>query len=133
VRIALDTNVLVSAFATRGLCVELVANVLADHELLIGQTVLDETRRVLRTKFRLDQATVDDVEHFLRLRATILPIAPSLHVGLRDVSDEPVLAEAVAGGADVLVTGDQDLLSATPLTALRIASPREFFEELRRR
>jgi len=36
VRIFLDTNVLVSAYAARGICVDLVRHIFAEHELLIG-------------------------------------------------------------------------------------------------
>jgi predicted nucleic acid-binding protein len=44
----LDTNVLVSAFATRGLCADVLRHVLTEHELLTGEVVLAELRRALR-------------------------------------------------------------------------------------
>ena len=46
----LDTNVVVSAVATRGLCADLFHVVLAEHELVLGETVLTELRPVLRRR-----------------------------------------------------------------------------------
>jgi predicted nucleic acid-binding protein len=50
VRIFLDTNVLASAIATRGLCAELFEGIIADHELLISREVLRELERTLQGK-----------------------------------------------------------------------------------
>ena len=51
-KVFLDTNVLVSGFATRGLCADVIRLVLAEHELLTAEVVLDEVRRVLLRKIR---------------------------------------------------------------------------------
>lgn len=51
--ICLDANVSVAALATRGLCADAFRTVVAEHELVIGEVILDELRRVLRTKLRL--------------------------------------------------------------------------------
>ncbi len=132
-KIALDTNVIVSAIGTRGLCAELFALVLAEHEPIVGETVLAETRRVLRTKFKLDAALVDEAEQHLRRHGTIVPAAAPLPLSIRDPSDIPVLAEAVAGGADILISGDDDLLSVAEQAPIRIESPRQAWQALRGR
>ena len=46
-RVFLDTNVIVSGFATRGLSSDVVRLLMAEHELLTSEVVLEETRRVL--------------------------------------------------------------------------------------
>ena len=46
-RVFLDTNVLVSAFATRGLCADVLRLILAEHTLVTGEVVLRELRRAL--------------------------------------------------------------------------------------
>lgn len=130
-KVALDTNVLVSAFATRGLCADLLYAILAEHRLLVGTTVLAELRRVLRDKMKVPSGVVQDVDAFLRHEAQVVDHAPMLSFDLRDKSDIPVLAEAMAGAADVLVTGDRDLLDIAAGAPIRIASPREFWEQLR--
>ena len=52
-RIALDTNVLVSAFATRGLSADVLNLTLVNHQLVLGEAVLGEFTRILRTKLRM--------------------------------------------------------------------------------
>jgi predicted nucleic acid-binding protein len=46
VKVYFDTNVVLAAFATRGLCADLFAHVLLEHELLVGETVIRELRSV---------------------------------------------------------------------------------------
>jgi putative PIN family toxin of toxin-antitoxin system len=126
-----DTNVLVSAVATRGLCADIVNAALAEHQLVIGETVLVELRQVLRQKLRLPAALVDEMDAFLRQHAAVTRAAAKLEVRLRDANDQAILAEAVTGKADVLVTGDQDLLEIAAQAPLKILSPRGFWELLR--
>ena len=129
--VCFDTNVLVSAVATRGLCADIVNVTLAEHQLIIGPTVLAELRQVLLRKLRVSLAVVDEVDEFLRLHATVVAAVQKPTIGGLDVSDSAVLAEAIAGRAEVLVTGDQDLLNFGTQAAIRILSPRGFWELLR--
>jgi putative PIN family toxin of toxin-antitoxin system len=99
--------------------------------LMVGATVLTELRRVLRDKMKVPSGVVQDIDAFLRREAQVVDHAPLLSMKLRDKSDIPVLAEAVAGAVDVLVTGDHDLLDIAAGAPIRIASPREFWEQLR--
>jgi putative PIN family toxin of toxin-antitoxin system len=131
VRIYLDTSVLVSAFATRGLCADILNTVLAEHQLIVGEAALSEVRRVLRHKIRLSAGTVAEVETLLRQQATIVPAAPRLVIKIRDVDDLAILSEAVAGAAEVLVTGDRDLLDLAARAPLPIMTPRGLWELLR--
>ena len=126
-RVFLDTNVLVSAFATRGLCADVLRLVLAEHTLIIGDVVLRELARVLRTRIGLPRARVDDIVAFLREYEVVpRPKAPS-ELAIRDDSDRWVLASAVSGAAEVLVTGDQDLLDVAAKAPLTIVDPRGFW------
>lgn len=129
-RIALDTNVLVSAVATRGLCSDIFNLVLAEHELVVGTTVLAELKRVLRQKLRVPAEIIRELDDFLRREAVVVGKAKALPVTVRDKSDIPVLAEAVAGGAEVLVTGDRDLLEIAGKLPIQILTPRGLWVEL---
>ena len=130
-RIALDTNVIVSAVATRGLCADLFQVILLEHELVLGETVLAELRQVVRRKLKLPPETVNDLERFLRRRATIVAAGDSVLAGSLDRADAAVLGEAVAGNVDLLVTGDRKLLEVAdaPVTTV---SPRGLWELIRR-
>ena len=132
-RVFLDTNVLVSAFATRGLCADVLRLVLSEHTLVTGDVVLRELARALRTRIKPPRAKVEQILSFLREHEVVpKPAAPS-DVSLRDEDDRWVLASAVAGGADVLVTGDRDLLDMAPAQVpLKIVDPRGFWELARR-
>lgn len=130
-KVCLDTNVLVAAFATRGLCADVLRAVLAEHELVIGEVVLVEFRRALTRKLRLSDAAVAAAEAvFDGMELIAKPEAPS-ELELRDASDRWVLATAIAGDADVLVTGDDDLLAAAFDAPIDILTPRGFWELLR--
>jgi putative PIN family toxin of toxin-antitoxin system len=132
VRVALDTNVLVSAVATRGLCADVFNLVLAEHELIVGETVLAELKRVLRDRIRVPVHVVAEADNLLRQEATVIPKVELLRMRIRDKSDLAVLSEAVAGRAEVLVTGDKDLLELPTRPPVPVMTPRTFWEQLRR-
>ena len=130
-KVFLDTNVLVSAVATRGLCADVVREVLASHDLVVSPQVLTEVRRVLRTKFH---ASPDAIGDFVRLHEEeAITANPGRlpDVELEDKDDLPVLAAAVAAGADVFVTGDRELIALERVGDVRILSARSFWEKLK--
>jgi uncharacterized protein len=130
-KVFLDTNVVVSAFATRGLCADLFHLILAEHELVLGETVLTELRRVLRRKIGLSGETIDELEAFLRREARVVAGKNVVPAQALDAADRAVLAEAATAAADVLVTGDRHLLE-TADAPVEIVSPRGLWEKLRR-
>lgn len=132
-RVFLDTNVLVSAFATRGLCADVLHTVLAEHQLVLGETVLTELGRVQRTKLGLPADLVDETLAFLRREAAVTSDVVDPGLSLRDPTDVPILGEALAAGAQVLVTGDRDLLDVGRGAPIPIMSPRAFWDHLRTR
>ena len=68
-RVFLDTNVLVSAFATRGICADVLRVVLAEHTLITSEVVLRELPRVLRTRIGMPSRLVEvDLPRFGRHR-----------------------------------------------------------------
>ncbi|MDE2752433.1 MAG: putative toxin-antitoxin system toxin component, PIN family [Gemmatimonadota bacterium] len=130
-RVFLDTNVLVSALATRGICADVLQVVVAEHTLIVSETVLGEFRRVLRDKLAVPVATVESAEAFLRRQGLVIERAPALGIEVRDPDDVAVLEQAIAGEADMLVTGDRDLLEIDGDIPIRIVSPRGLWQALR--
>lgn len=129
-RVFLDTNVLIAAFASRGLCADVFRLVATDHELLIGAPVLVETRRILETKLRMDaparMVVLQVLLRFVQVPAAKAPIA----LGIGDPDDEWVVACAIDASADIFVTGDKALLGLNRVGKLPIVSPREFWTRL---
>lgn len=132
-RVFLDTNVLVAAFASRGLCADLLRSVLTEHQLVVGEVVLLELERALRGKLRLPRASIDAIVGFLREQEVVPKPARHAALPIRDPADRWVLASAMEAGVDVLVTGDHDLLEDAAGASVPVLSPRQFWEMARRR
>lgn len=131
-KVFLDTNVLISAFTARGLSAELFRYLLAEHEVLTGEVNLVELRRVFRDRFGATAGQIAAVEAQLRDQ-TIVPkptVRPAVRI--RDPDDGWVLGSPLAGGAEMLVTGDNDLFVVAKAVSLPIVTPREAWERLRK-
>jgi putative PIN family toxin of toxin-antitoxin system len=131
VKVFFDTNVLVAAFATRGLCADLFAHVLLEHQLVVGEAVLRELRTKLRGKLKLPKKNIDEIEALLRDQVIIKTPSKHLSLGISDADDEWIVAEAAAGSADVLVTGDAAVLKLGKRAPLPIVAPRGLWDLLR--
>lgn len=130
-RILLDTNVLVAAFATRGFCLDILQLVLTEHRLLVSETILEELGRILADKLGMPATRLDEVVAFVHEHSElVVPVEPATWPEV-DPEDRWIVAAALAGKADVLVTGDTDLLNAPPSSAVRIVTPRGLWEMLR--
>ena len=132
-KVFLDGNVLVSAFTTRGLCADLFRLVLAEHELLNGEVILEELQRVLGERFRVPRPITKGIIELLQSQAAIVPKPESpATTGMRDPDDEWVIASALAGRADVLITGNRALLDLKSAGGMPIHDPRSFWQYLKK-
>ena len=130
-RVLLDTDVLIAAFASRGLCADVLRAVLAQHKLVVGATVLVELQRVLKTKMQLPEVQVKEIISFVRDQAEVITTERPAALPTTDTDDQWVLAAGAAGKVDVLVTGDKDLLNIADRVEVPIVSPRGFWEQLK--
>ena len=127
--VVLDTNVVVAAMAAKGLCHEVVVRTLGSCTVVTSQPLLDELEHTLRAKFTLGPASMAFLEQ-LRLRVRIVPPTLLSSPVCRDADDDVVLATAVAAGATMIVTGDEDLLIIGRFNDIDIVSPRAFLSLL---
>ena len=130
-KVFLDTNVLASAAATRGLCADVLREVLACPELIISEQVLRELRHVLESKFGVREELIEDFLGLLQQGAILGVPGPTPEVKLRDKDEQFILAAAIAVGAEGFVTGDKELLGLGHVGSLKILSPRQFWEGLK--
>jgi putative PIN family toxin of toxin-antitoxin system len=126
-RILLDTNILASAAATRGLCADVLREVLAEHELIVCPKIVSELRRVLKDKFGVSAGIINDFIWLIRQDAIGSSSKHLPDVRLKDHDDLGILAAALDGGANVLVTGDKELQEVGEFSGIRIMSPRQFW------
>jgi len=132
-KVFLDTNVLASAAATRGLCADVLREVLASHDLIISERVINELKKALRFKFGVSQDLIDDFIWLLQRDTVLAQSAELPKVQIQDKDDLPILGAAIAAGVEVLVTGDKELLELGHIQDVKILSPRLFWEKLRAR
>ena len=130
-RIVFDTNVLIGAVAADGLCRQIVRKRAPAHAVITSALLVDELRDKLRTKFRV---AIDDYAFltFYLQHAELVDPQPLPAPVCRDAEDDWVLATALAGRAEIIVTGDDDLLVLKRHRGVRILSPRGFLEFLDR-
>lgn len=129
-RVFLDTNVLVSAFATRGLCADLLELVLLQHELIVSRSLLRELERALRLKVKLPARDAAAIGDFLSDEAAQLLESSPPAAAAVDADDAVVLGDAAGAQAEVFVTGDAKVLALGRHAGFRIVSPRAFWDML---
>ncbi len=127
-KVFLDTNVLVSAITTRGLCADVVRKVLLSHKLVVSTILFEETRSVLAEKIGVPAHLVDQFISFLSHDAELSTPDPVHSIDIRDDNDILMLSSALNGAAEVFVTGDKELLELGCIGKMPIISPREFWE-----
>ena len=79
----------------------------------------------------MGQDLIDDFIWLLQQDTVLAQPAELPRVELQDKDDLPILGAAIAAGAEVLVTGDKELLDLGHIEDLEILSPRQFWEKLR--
>jgi len=121
---------LVSAFAARGLCADLLELVLLEHDLAIGGNVMRELSKALREKLKLPAARTAEIVEFITGEAAQVVNEVSPTEVKVDADDALVLGEALTARAEFFVTGDAALLKFDAVSTMRIASPRRFWEIL---
>jgi putative PIN family toxin of toxin-antitoxin system len=132
-KVFLDTNVLASAAATRGLCSDVLRQVFVSHQLFTSEQVLNELNRALKLKFGAPQELIEDFIWLLRQEAYLAEPVQLPGVKLQDKDDLSILGAAITAGAEILATGDKELLDLGHVESMEILSPRQFWEKLKTR
>jgi putative PIN family toxin of toxin-antitoxin system len=87
--------------------------------------------RVLDQKINLPHNQIQDIIKYLRSFEIIKNHTPPIEIKLRDKDDIPVIAAAINGNSDFLVTGDKDLLEVNTKYNIQIVNPKEFLQFLK--
>ncbi len=130
-RVVADTNVLVSAIIFGGSPGRLVEFAAEGHlQLVLSPPLIEEFREVLRRKFDFSDAAAYQAETLLR-RISIM-VEPQREVAIisEDPEDNRVLEAAIAGNAEIIVSGDHHLLDLEALGPIQIMSPRALLKKI---
>lgn len=130
-RIVLDTNVIMAAFATRGLCADVFEICLTDHKIILSEHILFEVEKNLVKKISLPDKVVKDIIGHLRNNSDIVDPEVLNDSVCRDKDDVKIIGTALKGNARFIITGDDDLLSLKKHGNIGIVTPREFWDFLR--
>jgi uncharacterized protein len=128
-RVVVDTNVLVSRLLVQGSVAGRAVDQAAERgRFLVSEATMTELVAVLG-RAKLDPyVSLADREQFIRLLGRIAELVPILRAvrACRDPKDDMFLEVAVNGGAELIVTGDRDLLDLHPFLGIPILSPGDY-------
>jgi uncharacterized protein len=138
-RVLLDANVFVSYLLTPGqnsAVTRIVdAAVLGEYQLLMPEELLDELEEIVRTHEHLARRIPAKVmralmDLVLEIAEVIPRITEPIPALTRDPEDDYLIAYALIGRAECLVTGDRDLLVLERIESVAILTPNAFGELL---
>jgi putative PIN family toxin of toxin-antitoxin system len=129
-RLFLDTNVLVSAVATRGLCADVLREILVSHQLVVSAPLIAELKNILHTKIGIPQEIISDFVEVLTQDSILSENTKLTNIDINDKDDILILSTALNGNAELFVTGDKGLLELGKIQSMRIVTPRKFWETL---
>ena len=127
-KIVLDSNIIISAFASRGLCLNVFEICLDKHTVILSQFLLQEIHRNLQKRIKLPLSLCNEIQNFLLSEAKIVEPQILSKNSCRDQTDIKVLGTGITGQADAIVTGDNDLLVLKEFHSIPILLPRKFWE-----
>jgi uncharacterized protein len=124
--VVLDSGVWVSALAFGGTPRLAVEKAVTVDQLAICDLIQDELARILGEKIGWNHArVVEDMQLYLEKAIWVL-VLRELHGVCRDPKDDMILECAINAKAEIIVTGDKDLLVLKEYRGVRIRSPREY-------
>ncbi len=127
-RVILDSNVAMAAVAARGLCEAVLELCLEHHHIILGEGLLGGIEEKLAPKIKVPPVVIAEFIRVLRSNAEIvIPVAVAEPL-CRDPNDLMILGLVEPGHAEVIVTGDKDLLVLEEYGKARIVTPRIFWE-----
>ena len=127
-KVILDTNVIFSAFAARGLANAIFELCLDKHTIIISEHILLELQNNFQKKLKMPTDKVRLIIEYLREFCTISDYKRLDRKICRDLDDAKILGLSEMTKPDYIITGDADLLVLKEYHAVPIITPREFWE-----
>lgn len=137
IRAVIEANVLVSGLVSEGGPPSEIVDAWLEgrYTLITSPYMVEELVHVLsypriRDRLRLEKDELEAIVIALLAQAEVTAGQLSLAGVTRDPKDDAVVACAIEGGAEVIVSGDQDLLALGTYKRVEVMTPRQFTERL---
>jgi len=128
VKAVFDTNVLIAAFMTEGLCSGILIRARKQaFNLVLCDDIIREFEGILMKKFKLTSIDISEISTIVSEAASEIlhKLGPIPNI-CRDPNDDMIIACAIDAAADYIVTGDEDLLILKRYKDIVIINPRNF-------
>lgn len=132
-KIVLDTNVLVSGFLFNGPPTDIInAGPIENVKFFTSEPLLMELSRILKKKKFTNRLSETEytpeiiMEKYRRMVEIVSPVEFLEPQMIRDPDDQMVLSAAFSANAEMIVSGDEDLLVLKTFCNIRIVSPADF-------
>lgn len=127
-KIVFDTNVLIAAFISHGVCAELFEHCVRCHKIIASEFIFTEFSDNLITKFKFSKHEVNQSVQLLLSRIVIVtPLDLDKDI-CRDPKDNLILGTALQGKCQCIISGDKDLLVLKKYKDIDIISPQDFWK-----
>jgi len=130
-RLLLDTNIYISAVLFGGKPEEII-NLARNKkaEIIISEYILWEMREVLSRKFKVPDSRLNLIEHDILSLTKLVSVSSMVDIVKEHPADNAVLACAIDGHADVIITGDKHILNLKKCRDISILTPQEYLKKI---
>ncbi len=128
-RVVFDTNIFISAFVIPGSQAEkaILKIIKSGDSLIISKEIIDEVLSVLSLKFSRDREALSQIAVYLSEIAELVRPTERIRI-FKDEPDNRIIECALQGKADVVVTGDKEMLKIEQFRETRIISLKEYLD-----
>ena len=127
-KIVLDSNVIIAAFTSRGLCNSIFELCIEKYKITISTYILDEVSNILGKKFNIPQNKISEILFYLKEFCTLENYKKIDEQISRDNDDDEIISLALDNSVNYIITGDKDLLILKKYKSIKFVTPREFWE-----
>lgn len=127
-KIIIDTNIIIAAFSSQGLCSLLFELSLDKYEIIISNHILNELEKNFRTKIKLSSKRITEIIDYLKSHCLLCDYQRYNISVCRDKDDDEILALGKFNNVKYIITGDKDLLILKEHENIKIITPRKLWE-----
>ena len=127
-KIILDTNVIIAAFSSHGLCFLIFELCLDKYKIIISNHILNEIEKNFNKKIKLHAERISEIIDYLKSHCLLCNYQKLKKSVCRDKDDDEILALGKYNDVKYIITGDKDLLILKEYEKIKIVTPRDFWE-----